>query len=314
MSAAMTVSEVRVSIRRDHTELDAVTDVRLEVNAGEALGLVGESGCGKSLTLRAIADILPPNTKAAALDMSVGDSTSHRVSMVFQEPLGAMSPTKRVVDLVAEGVMAAHKVKRKAARERAIELLREVGVPDPEHRARMWPHELSGGLRQRVVIAMALSTDPTVLLCDEPTTALDVTVQDQILGLLDRLRTTRGMAIVFVTHDMSVVATLCQRVAVMYAGQIIENGPTREVLDKPAHPYTKALLGSTRARLGEGVVAAPIGGSPPDPAAFGTGCRFIPRCKYSRPECEAPYRLREARTHQESAYHRFEALAKEGEL
>lgn len=307
MSAALTVDDVQVTIQRGHRVIPAVTDVAFQVAAGEALGLVGESGCGKSLTLRALANILPPNAARTELKLTFGEGVSHRLGMIFQEPLGAMSPTMRVVDLIAEGVLAANRLPRARARERAIDLMREVGIPDPSHRARMWPHELSGGLRQRVVIAMALSTDPTVLLCDEPTTALDVTVQDQILGLLDRLRRTRNMSMVFVTHDMSVVATLCQRVAVMYAGQIVEVGPTRQVLDAPTHPYTAALLRATRARSGN-LTAQSIGGSPPDPESYHDGCRFIPRCEFSKPECEVPYRITSVRPNQATACVRADSL------
>lgn len=313
MSATLAVERVKVSINRNRHELDAVTDVAFDVAPGEALGLVGESGCGKSLTLRALADILPDGARTVELVASLGAVPDHRVAMIFQEPLGAMSPTKRVVDLVAEGVMATRKVGRRQGRERALELLREVGVPDPEHRARMWPHELSGGLRQRVVIAMALATEPSVLLCDEPTTALDVTVQDQILGLLDHLRRSRGMSMVFVTHDMSVVAMLCQRVAVMYAGQIVESGPTRKVLDEPTHPYTSALLRATRARNGEGGRVS-IVGSPPDPSEFGPGCRFAPRCEFAQPVCSTSYTLREVEPDHVTACVRFQELKQGGEL
>lgn len=313
MSATLTVERVKVRINRNRHELDAVTDVAFDVAPGEALGLVGESGCGKSLTLRALADILPDGARTAELVASMGAGPNQRVAMIFQEPLGAMSPTKRVIDLVAEGVMATRKVGRRQGRERALELLREVGVPDPEHRARMWPHELSGGLRQRVVIAMALATEPSVLLCDEPTTALDVTVQDQILGLLDHLRRSRGMSMVFVTHDMSVVAMLCQRVAVMYAGQIVESGPTRKVLDEPTHPYTSALLRATRARNGEGGRVS-IVGSPPDPSEFASGCRFAPRCEFAQPVCSTSYTLREAGPDHVTACVRFQELKQGGEL
>ena len=291
MMPALTVEAVQVRIQRGRQKILAVTDVAFEVQRGEALGLVGESGSGKSLTLRAIMGILPTATQAEGLRLSFPDGSPHRVAMIFQEPLAAMSPTKRVQDLIAEGVMATHRISRAAARVRALELMTEVGIPDPTHRARMWPHELSGGLRQRVVIAMALATDPTVLLCDEPTTALDVTVQDQILGLLDRLRRDRGMGIVFVTHDLAVVATLCQRIAVMYAGQVIEIGDTRNVLDSPQHPYTSALLRASRSRSGASN-SAPIGGSPPDPSTFADGCRFAARCAFATDTCvSTPYRL-----------------------
>lgn len=291
MSSALVVSELKVSVPRKHETVLAVTDVAFTVERGQALGLVGESGSGKSLTLRAIMDILPPRTRIEAIRLELPDGERHRVAMVFQEPLSAMSPTKRIQDLIAEGVMASQGVSRKQARVQALELMREVGIPQPAQRARMWPHELSGGLRQRVVIAMALATDPTVLLCDEPTTALDVTVQDQILGLLDRLRRDRGMAIVFVTHDLAVVATLCQRIAVMYAGQVIEEGSAADVLHAPKHPYTAALIAASRSRTGIGG-AKPIGGSPPSPETFVSGCRFADRCSAAQEIClTTPYRL-----------------------
>jgi oligopeptide/dipeptide ABC transporter ATP-binding protein len=287
----MTVRGLRVAVPRAHREVLAVTDVAFEVEQGQALGLVGESGSGKSLTLRAIMDILPPRTRREFIELTGADGGAHRVAMVFQEPLAAMSPTKRIQDLIAEGVLASRRMSRGEARGRALELMAEVGIPQPEQRARMWPHELSGGLRQRVVIAMALAVEPTVLLCDEPTTALDVTVQDQILGLLDRLRRERGMAIVFVTHDLAVVAALCQRIAVMYAGQIIEQGSTAQVLRVPRHPYTVALLAASRSRSGV-AAARPIGGSPPSPDTFAEGCRFAVRCPAARSECtNTPYRL-----------------------
>lgn len=287
----MTVSGLKVTVPQGRQQVLAVTDVAFTVAQGEALGLVGESGSGKSLTLRAIVDILPPRTHREAMTLAVTGGDTPRVAMVFQEPLAAMSPTKRIQDLIAEGVLASHRTNRRDARVRAVELMVEVGIPQPEQRARMWPHELSGGLRQRVVIAMALATEPAVLLCDEPTTALDVSVQDQILGLLDRLRRERGMAIVFVTHDLAVVATLCQHIAVMYAGQIIEHGTTEQVLRTPRHPYTAALLAASRSRSGV-EAATPIGGSPPSPAAFADGCRFATRCAAARPECrDTPYRL-----------------------
>ena len=291
MTVALDVQAVQVAIPHHRTSVLAVTDVAFTIEQGEALGLVGESGSGKSLTLRALMGILPPRTSQEALRLSYGEAAGHRMAMIFQEPLAAMSPTKRVQDLIAEGVMATRSVPRRAARARALELMAEVGIPQPAQRARAWPHELSGGLRQRVVIAMALATDPTVLLCDEPTTALDVTVQDQILGLLDQLRQDRGMAILFVSHDLAVVATLCQRIAVMYAGQIIEVGSTHDVLRAPKHPYTAALLQASRSRSGV-QTSRPIGGSPPAPETFAEGCRFADRCRAAKDVCRtAPYRL-----------------------
>jgi len=291
MSAALDVTGLQVEVRRGHDRMLAVTDVAFAVEPGEALGIVGESGSGKSLSLRAVAGVLPPGVTRSANSLITG-ADGGRMAMVFQEPLAALNPTRRIGEAIADVVQATRRCSRGEARAAAIDLLTEVGMSDPVRRAKMWPHELSGGLRQRAVIAMALAHEPSVLLCDEPTTALDVTVQDQILGLLDRLRRERNVALVFVTHDLAVVATLCQRLAVMYAGQIIETGNTSEVLRAPRHPYTMALLEASRTRTSaEG--ARPIGGNPPDPAAFPAGCRFAPRCPFAREKCrQAPYSLR----------------------
>jgi oligopeptide/dipeptide ABC transporter ATP-binding protein len=280
--SGLAVSGLAVSISRGHERHLAVTDVSFSVAPGEALGIVGESGSGKSLTLRAVAGILPPGVRRDA----GGPEAGPRLAMIFQEPLGAMNPTRRIGDAIADVVRSRRRCGRAQARARAVDLLREVGIPDPERRARSYPHELSGGLRQRAVIACGLATEPDVLLCDEPTTALDVTVQDQILGLLDRLRRERAMAVVFVTHDLAVVSTLCQRLAVMYAGQIVETGPTRDVLRDPRHPYTKALVTASQTRT-SATGARPIGGSPPDPGSYAAGCRFADRCAFAADECRS---------------------------
>ncbi len=312
MTAAMVVEELTVSVPSAGQRVLAVTDVALTVERGQALGVVGESGSGKSLTLRAMIDILPPRTRRESMTLVMPSEAGQRMAMVFQEPLAAMSPTMRIQDLIAEGVLASHRMSRREARAKSLELMAEVGIPQPEQRARMWPHELSGGLRQRVVIAMALASEPSVLLCDEPTTALDVTVQDQILGLLDRLRRERGMAVVFVTHDLAVVASLCQRIAVMYAGQVIEQGTTEQVLSSPRHPYTAALLTASRSKSGVDE-AKPIGGSPPSPDEFITGCRFAARCAAAREEClTTPYRLENLGEQRETACIRVHDLI--GEL
>jgi oligopeptide/dipeptide ABC transporter ATP-binding protein len=204
--------------------------------------------------------------------------------MVFQEPMTALNPTMRVGDLIAEP-MRVRGIGRREANRRAIELMSQVGIPDAARRSRAWPHELSGGLRQRAMLAAALATDPKLLLCDEPTTALDVCIQDQILGLLSTLVRERGMAMVFVTHDLAVVAELCDRVAVMYAGTIVETGRTDDVLAAPAHAYTRALLRSapSLARGREPLVGIP--GRPPDPRSFPPGCRFADRCEFARDDC-----------------------------
>ena len=203
----------------------------------------------------------------------------------FKEPMTALNPTRRVGDLIAEGARVHQGLRRAASKERALELMRDVGIPDPSRRARAWPWELSGGMRQRVMIAMALSCEPRVLLCDEPTTALDVTVQAQIIRLLDRLRQERGLSIVFVTHDLPLIAQIAHKVAVMYSGEIVESGPLDQVFRSPHHPYTKSLLAASSGSAECGpnqqgdTSSSLLGGRP------ASGCRFAPRCPYSEPAC-----------------------------
>lgn len=290
----MTLPVLRIDeLRVDAGGAAAVDGVSLQVAAGECLGLVGESGSGKSLTLRATIGLLPRGTARTGGELNFAASpdaapTRYRpeqvrgrgISMVFQEPMSSLNPTRRVGDSVADVVLvaAAGRLRRRDARLRAIELFEEVGIPEPGRRARAYPHQLSGGLRQRVAIAAALAGDPRLLLCDEPTTALDVTVQDQVLQLLDRLRRERGLAVLFVTHDLGVVARLAQRVAVMYAGRVVEDGTTAQVLHDPRHPYTVALRDAVPDAFGTGALPVGIAGSQPLPSERGTGCRFAPRC------------------------------------
>jgi oligopeptide/dipeptide ABC transporter ATP-binding protein len=223
---------------------------------------------------------------------AVEDVRGEGVAMVFQEPMTALNPTMRVGDLIAEAPRVHGGLGRAEAKARAVELMGSVGIPDPERRARLWPHQLSGGLRQRVMIATALSTDPRLLLCDEPTTALDVTIQDQILGLIDGLREELGMSVLWVTHDLAVISEVCDRVAVMFAGRIVELGDVDDVLTAPRHPYTAALLDAAPSFHSGSERMVGIGGRPPDPRAFPPGCRFAPRCRFARPDCiEAPYEL-----------------------
>jgi oligopeptide/dipeptide ABC transporter ATP-binding protein len=204
--------------------------------------------------------------------------------MIFQEPMTALNPTMRAGDLIAEP-MRVRGISRAAARRRAIELMGQVGIPDAARRARAWPHEFSGGLRQRVMIAAALATEPQLLLCDEPTTALDTIVQDQILELIAEQKRERNLSVVFVTHDLAVVAKISERIAVMYAGQIVETGLTGEVLSRPGHPYTEALLRSVPSFEQRAGRLSGIPGHPPDPHAFPAGCRFADRCEYAQPDC-----------------------------
>ena len=291
------VRDMSIVLGRGDQAVTPVSGVSLQVERGEALGIVGESGCGKSLTLRAIAGLLPRDARAnGALRFAVDGEhlapyeparvRARGIAMIFQEPMTALNPTMRVGDLIAEP-MRIRGVKRTSARQRAIELMSRVGIPESARRARSWPHELSGGLRQRVMIAAALATDPQLILCDEPTTALDVCIQDQVLALLAQQRRERQLSIVFVTHDLAVVAQLCQRLAVMYAGRVVETGVTAEVLRSPSHPYTEALLESAPSVDERRDRLSGIPGQPPDPRRFPAGCRFADRCRYAQPDCRA---------------------------
>jgi len=279
--------------------LPAVQELSLTLEAGETLALVGESGSGKSVTALAILDLLPPEALASGAVRFEGrdlTSASHaewrslrgrRMAMIFQEPMTALNPVMRVGDQVAEAVLAHDAtVSRAEARRRAIEALREVSIPDPERRWRDYPHQLSGGQRQRVMIAMAIVNRPALLIADEPTTALDVTVQAQILELLDELRLRLGLAMLFVSHDLAVVRRVSQRVAVMYAGRIVESGAVDTIFERPAHPYTRGLLASipTLATDRSQPLRA-IEGSVPSPASIPAGCAFAPRCPLCIPAC-----------------------------
>jgi len=301
------VTDLRVEIASRRGIVRAVDGVSLEIPAGEAVGLVGESGSGKSMTLRAMLGVLPSEARITGgqvmLDgvdlVQLGHAELNKIrgtkiAMIFQEPMSALNPVMRVGHQIAEGPQVHLGMNRAQSAERALELMRRVGIPDPERRFRSFPHEFSGGMRQRVMIAIALSCEPSVILCDEPTTALDVTIQDQILRLLARLCGESGTSLVFVTHDLPVVAQLCHQLAVMYAGQIVERGNVQDVLTQPWHPYTLGLVRSApdvdhpRSSL----VAIP--GSPPSLINPPAGCRFNPRCKFAEQDClvtDPPLRL-----------------------
>jgi oligopeptide/dipeptide ABC transporter ATP-binding protein len=304
------VEDLRVEIATRRGIVRAVDGVSLEVEPGEAVGLVGESGSGKSMSLRAILGVLPPEATVTSgqvvldgVDLVALPKTQlnkirgTKISMIFQEPMSALNPVMRVGPQIAEGPQVHLGMNRAQAGERAIELMRRVGIPDPERRFRSFPHEFSGGMRQRVMIAIALSCDPGLILCDEPTTALDVTIQDQILRLLARLCRESGTSLVFVTHDLPVVAQVCRRLAVMYAGQIVERGTVREVLTKPCHPYTLGLVRSAPDVDHVRSSLVPIPGSPPSLIHPPPGCRFHPRCKFAEEDCtttEPPLRMIDA--------------------
>ncbi|WP_052357574.1 ABC transporter ATP-binding protein [Leifsonia aquatica] len=290
--SVLAVEDLTIDLAVQGQRFRPVDRISFSVARGEVLGIVGESGSGKSLTLRAVLGVLPETSRSHGC-VTVFDETgapqrsARRVAMVFQEPMLALNPTMRVGDVVAEAIRAHSGCSWRSARARAIEVMAEVGIPRAAERARAWPHELSGGLRQRVMIAAALGTEPDVLLCDEPTTALDVTIQAQILALLKRVCADRGMAMVFVSHDLAVIGQISQRIAVMYAGRIVETGRTSDVLRHPQHPYTSQLLACTPSAVSGRDPLQTIPGSPPDPRAFPPGCRFAPRCPFAVDRCRA---------------------------
>jgi len=301
----LSVRNLRVEIPTPRGPLVAVDDVSFDVAAGQTVGLVGESGCGKTTTLRAVLSLLRrPATVTGGqirydgrdlLTMPAGELRRVRggeVATIFQEPMSALDPLMRVGRQIAEAVRSGTGASQRAAQARAVELMRRVGIPDPRRRARAYPHELSGGMRQRVMIAIALAGEPRLILCDEPTTALDVTIQDQILGLLGDLQAEQDLALLFVTHDLPVVSQLCSEVVVMYAGKVAEGGPVTQVLSEPAHPYTRGLLRAapTFDRPGGVDRSQPlesIPGMPPDLVEPPSGCRFHPRCPLAVEECTA---------------------------
>ena len=301
------VHDLHVRIASRAGVVRAVDGVSFEVPRGEAVGLVGESGSGKSMTLRAILGVLPPEARVTSgqilLDGTDLLKLSHaalnrvrgpKISMIFQEPMSALNPVMRVGWQIAEGPQVHLGYSRARAAERALELMRRVGIPDPERRFRAYPHEFSGGMRQRVMIAIALACEPEIILCDEPTTALDVTIQDQILRLLARLCRESGVSLVFVTHDLPVVAQICQQVAVMYGGQLVERGDVREVLLDPRHPYTLGLVRSAPDFEYVRESLLPIPGTPPSLISPPAGCRFHPRCEFAEEDCrmtDTPLRL-----------------------
>jgi oligopeptide/dipeptide ABC transporter ATP-binding protein len=307
-----------------------VNGVSFSLERGDALAIVGESGSGKSLTLRAIMGLLPNGGRLVSGRVVVdgvelgagtrghghGRRQRERMSIVFQDALSALNPVATVGNQIAEAPRHVLGLGRGASKKRALELLRLVGIPDPERRYRAYPHELSGGTRQRVMIAIALSSVPAILLCDEPTTALDVTIQTQILALLADLRAQRGLSLVFVTHDLSVVSQVAEQLAVMYTGRLVETGPTETVLAAPRHPYTAGLLAAALDVDTPERELLSIPGSIPDPLRLPSGCTFHPRCVFATPECvTADVRLEPAGPgHQAACLHSEELAAAQAAL
>ena len=300
MNELLRIEDLHTQFHVHGGTVKAVDGVNLTIPAKATVGLVGESGSGKSITALSIMRLLEKNGRITAghvwfrdrdlvalTEEEMRDVRGNDVSMIFQEPMTALNPVYTCGDQIAEAVRLHQKVEPKAAFDRAIEVLRLVGISDPKRRAKQYPHELSGGMRQRVMIAMALSTNPELLIADEPTTALDVTIQAQILTLMRNLKGEFGSAILLITHDLGVVAEMCDSVAVMYAGQIVEQATTMELFTNPKHPYTQGLLASIP-RLGKKQDRLHvITGSVPNPLALPPGCAFRPRCPVKAPRSES---------------------------
>jgi oligopeptide/dipeptide ABC transporter ATP-binding protein len=299
VSTILKVDDLNVSFATEDGVVQAVGGVSFELRAGEVLAIVGESGSGKSVTAQTITGLTrASNARITGTvtyrgrelnglkDDELRDVRGEQIAMVFQDPMSSLNPVYRVGDQITEMIRAHRDVSKREAADRAVDLLRSVGIPNPERRVRHYPHEFSGGMRQRVMIAMALALEPDVLIADEPTTALDVTVQAQILRLLDQLNRERDLAVILITHDLGVVAEIADRVLVMYAGQIVENATLDETFYDPQHPYTWGLLGSLmRLDQSRGARLAQIPGQPPSLLSPPSGCRFAPRCPHEFDKC-----------------------------
>ncbi|MBS1696468.1 MAG: ABC transporter ATP-binding protein [Actinobacteria bacterium] len=301
MSPILSVNDLRVSFATEDGIVRAVDGVSFDLARGEILAIVGESGSGKSVTSQTLIGLTrAPNTRITGSvdfqgrdlvgldDDALRDVRGEQIAMVFQDPMSSLNPVYRVGDQIAEMIRSHRDVSKAEALSRSVELLRSVGIPNPERRVRDYPHEFSGGMRQRVMIAMGLALEPELLIADEPTTALDVTVQAQILRLIDQLNRERDLAVVLITHDLGVVAEVADRVLVMYAGQIVEDGTLEEIFYNPQHPYTWGLLGSlTRMDQAQSERLPQIGGAPPSLLNPPPGCRFAPRCPHAFDACGA---------------------------
>ncbi len=304
--ARLRVDQLRVDFATEHGWANVVNGVSFDVSGNEIVGLVGESGSGKTVTGLSVLGLVPtPPGRTAGGHIWFGgedltgvresrlrDVRGNEISMIFQEPMTSLNPAFTIGDQIAETYRRHRRVRRRAAMARAVETLDLVGIPNAARRVREYPHEFSGGMRQRAMIAMALCCEPDVLIADEPTTALDVTVQAQILELLLSMRDEIGMGVVLITHDLAVVAETCDRVVVMYAGEVVEEAPVAELFARPRHPYTEGLLSAmpqVGARSGQ---LSAIPGRTPEPWAMPDGCRFGPRCPYRQDHCtEGPIPL-----------------------
>ncbi|WP_221848729.1 ABC transporter ATP-binding protein [Bacillus sp. S/N-304-OC-R1] len=300
-NSLLQIENLHVSFHTFAGEVKAVRGVNFTVNKGEAVAIVGESGCGKSVTAKSIMKLLPtPPTEyksgkilfngqnlLEAKEPEMKKLRGNKISMIFQDPMSSLNPTSKIGDQLTEGLMKHKKLSRTAALQHAVHLLERVGIPQAKSRLNHYPHEFSGGMRQRVMIAMALACDPELIIADEPTTALDVTIQAQILNLMKRLQKETNTSIILITHDLGVVAEVCDKVIVMYAGEVVEAGTVEEIFRNPTHPYTKGLMKSIpRLDMDRGERLFSIIGSPPDLLEPPKGCSFFPRCEYAMKVCK----------------------------
>ena len=322
----LAVDDLRVEFATDHGWSTVVAGTSFSVGEREIVGLVGESGSGKTVTGLSVLGLLPRGVgRVASGSVTLGDRDllglserelrsvrGNEVAMVFQEPMTSLNPAFRVGDQIAEAVRLHRGVSRRAARDRAVEVLDLVGIPHARRRADEYPHEFSGGMRQRAMIAMAVSCEPRLLIADEPTTALDVTIQAQVLELLARMQQELGMSVLLVTHDLGVVAEVCERVVVMYAGQVVEQTDAVELFDHPRHPYTEGLLAAMPQLGSRGQRLSSIPGRTPEPWGMPQGCRFAPRCGYAVDACGEPPPLVTARSGHLSRCHRHDELPLRG--
>lgn len=303
MTKVLEVNDLHVSFQTYGGTVKAVRGVTFDLRKGETLAIVGESGCGKSVTSQSIMRLIPepPGSIDSGTILFKGkDLTKLKekdlrkirgadISMIFQDPMTALNPTLTIGDQIMEGIMQHESMSKSEAKKKALEMMNLVGIPSPESRLKQYPHQFSGGMRQRIVIAMALVCEPEVLIADEPTTALDVTIQAQILDLFRDIQKKTGVSIILITHDLGVVAQVADRVAVMYAGKVVEAGSRREIFYQPQHPYTKGLLRSIPRLDIEGEELIPIAGSPPDLFSPPQGCPFSARCEHAMEVCDRIY-------------------------
>ncbi len=294
------VRDLEVTFKTYGGTVQAVRGVNFDVYKGETLAIVGESGSGKSVTSSAIMGLIPSppgeitrgNVQFKGKDLTKLSKKDMReirgvdISMIFQDPMTALNPTLKIGDQLTEGIRQHQKLSKSQANEKALEMMKLVGIPNPEERLKQYPHQFSGGMRQRIVIAIALMCEPELLIADEPTTALDLTIQAQILELFEEIQKKTGVSIILITHDLGVVAKIAHRIAVMYAGKIVEIGTKREVFYQPEHPYTQGLLNSVPRLDLKGKPLAPIEGTPPDLFSPPAGCPFAARCPHAMLVCE----------------------------